>query len=101
MIIEAGTPDTCLLSVYSKSSIFPSYSEIMAGVEFKVVMELDGDYVPFFRGEEIYLKYYNNVWFGRKRNDNYNFLRSYKMPKYNASLLGQVKPVCDNTSDLK
>jgi hypothetical protein len=44
-------------------------------------MELDNDYTPFYRGEEIYAKFHNNLWFSRKRFENFNFLRTYKMPK--------------------
>lgn len=36
---------------------------------------------PFFRGEEIYLMFQNSLWFSRKRDENFNFLRTYKMPK--------------------
>ncbi|RNA21707.1 hypothetical protein BpHYR1_009559 [Brachionus plicatilis] len=35
--IEAGTPETCLFSVHSKSYIFPSYEEILNGTEFKIL----------------------------------------------------------------
>ncbi|CAF0786869.1 unnamed protein product [Brachionus calyciflorus] len=79
--IEAGTPETCIFSVHSKSNLFPSYEEILNGTEFKIVMQLDADYYPFLRGEEIYLMYHNNLWFSKKRDENYNFLRTYKMPE--------------------
>jgi len=54
MEIEAGTSETCLLSVNSKSTLFPSYAEILNGTEFKVVMELDADYceLSFFVDSE-------------------------------------------------
>lgn len=90
--IEPGTPDTCLLSVYAKSSLFPSYNEILNGTDIKVIMELDDDYSPFYRGEEIYVMLHNNLWFSRKRNENYNFLRTYKMPHVN-SANSDLKPI--------
>ena len=90
--IDAGTPDTCLLSVYSKSSLFPSYAEILNGTDIKVIMELDDDYSPFYRGEEIFVMLHNNLWFSRKRNENYNFLRTYKMPRLGISN-SDVKPI--------
>ena len=42
--IEAGKPETCLFSIYSKSRLFPSYQEIIDGVDIKIIMELEADY---------------------------------------------------------
>jgi hypothetical protein len=42
--IDAGSVETCLFSIYSKSRLFPSYQEILDGVDIKVVIELDADY---------------------------------------------------------
>ena len=55
-------------------------------------MELDDDYSPFYRGEEIYVMLHNNLWFSRKRYENYNFLRTYKMPRLN-DLKSDLKPI--------
>jgi hypothetical protein len=46
--IEAGSPDKCLLTAHGKkSNLFPTYKKILEGIDFKVVMELDGDYCKF------------------------------------------------------
>ena len=47
--VEPGTPESCLFSVYSKSSSFPTYKEILNGVDIKVVMELDAEYCKLIK----------------------------------------------------
>lgn len=42
--IEAGSPETCLFSVNTKSSLFPTYQEILSGVDIKVFIKIDEDY---------------------------------------------------------
>lgn len=44
LVIEAGSPETCLFAVNSKSTLFPSYQEILNGIDIKVVFQLDADY---------------------------------------------------------
>lgn len=36
---------------------------------------------PFHKGEEIFIIYHDGLWFSKKRNENYNFLRSFKTPR--------------------
>jgi len=78
--IEAGSAETCLFSVDSKASLFPSYAQILNGTDVKVVAKLDADYPPFVRGEEIYVTYHDQLWFSKSRDGNYDFLRTFRTP---------------------
>ena len=44
MEIPAGTPNTCLFSIHQRSKLFPTYKEILQGIDFKVTIELEEDY---------------------------------------------------------
>ena len=35
---------------------------------------------PLFKAEEIFMTYHNGLWFSRKKNENFNYLRTFKMP---------------------
>ncbi len=87
--IEAGSSETCLFSVDSKASLFPTYAQILNGTDVKVVAKLDTDYPPFVRGEEIYVTYRDQLWFSKNRNENYDFLRTFKTPTTVSRLLNK------------
>jgi hypothetical protein len=44
MEIPAGTSDTCLFSIYQKSKLFPTYAEILDGIDVKITLEIEEDY---------------------------------------------------------
>ena len=47
MEIPPGTSDTCLFSIYQKSKLYPTYSEILNGIDVKIIFELEDDYSIF------------------------------------------------------
>ena len=47
MEIPAGTADTCLFSIHQKSKLFPTYQEILDGVDIKINIESEEDFSEF------------------------------------------------------